>query len=139
MQQRYAVVVLALVAFFSNIFFISPAGACPSPTAGKAQPEFVRSTPQAELLRRSETGDADAQYWLARWYLEDQRSEINYAEAARWHRRSAEQGCAAAQYALGALYAKGLGVAEDATQVAVWYRAAAEQGWPAAENGLGYL
>ena len=46
MQQEFAVAVLAVIAFFFNFFLVAPASACPSPAAGKAQPEFNPTTPQ---------------------------------------------------------------------------------------------
>jgi TPR repeat protein len=52
----------------------------------------------------------------------------DYAEGAKWFRKSAEQGHAGAQYFLGAMYEFGFGVTQDDGEAAKWYRKAAEQG-----------
>jgi TPR repeat protein len=63
----------------------------------------------------------------------------DYAEAAKWFRKSAEHGSARAQYDMGILYSQGRGVPQDYKEAAQWYRKAADQGMPQAEYNLGLL
>ena len=51
-----------------------------------------------------------------------------YAEAAKWYRRSAEQGNADAQYAFGRLYENGTGVDQDHVEAYKWFNLAADKG-----------
>ena len=63
----------------------------------------------------------------------------DYAEAAKWYRKSAEQGNPQAQYSLGTLYEGGFGVEQSAEEAERWYRKAAEQGDADATRALDTL
>jgi DNA-directed RNA polymerase subunit RPC12/RpoP len=60
----------------------------------------------------------------------------DYAEAAKWYRKSAEQGFAGAQFGLGLCYQNGLGVSQDSGEAMKWLRSAADQGHGDARDAL---
>ena len=82
-----------------------------------------------EMLRRAESGDAEAQSNLGRKYLNGDGVAQNYQEAMQWLRLAAEQGDASAQSNLGVMYQRGEGVAQSDQEAVKWYRLAAEQGY----------
>src|ERR1051326_1417271 len=61
--------------------------------------------------RTAESGDARAQYLLARSY--ENAAKQNYAQAAKWYRKAAEQNYAPAQYGLGRWNGTEQGMGED--------------------------
>ncbi len=63
----------------------------------------------------------------------------DYAEAAKWYRKSAEQGNAVAQRKLGSMYEVGVGVRQDFGEAVKWYRKSAEQGNAIAQRNLGHM
>ena len=84
----------------------------------------------------SETGDASAQYKLAKHY----RLTRDYTKATYWLHEAAKKGYAKAQYMLGGMYQLGnYGVSKDAAKAAEWYQKAAEQGNVDAQYYLGIL
>ena len=96
--------------------------------------------PAADVVPRLEAdatqGDADAQGTLGVLYYEGLGVPQDFAEAARWFRKSAAQGLAMSQYNLGYLYEQGRGVPQDPAEAAKWYRKAANQGNTAAQWAL---
>ena len=74
---------------------------------------------------KAEKGDATAQFNLGLMYMNDLGVEKDYAEAAKWYRKSAEQGNANAQNILGIMYEKGNGVEKDYVEALKWYNKAA--------------
>jgi TPR repeat protein len=95
--------------------------------------------PQAPIAcARREQGVAYAQDRLALMYRQGRGGlPQDYAEAAKWVRKSAEQGDAIAQAYLGTLYLQGVGVAHDYAEAANWLRKAANQGDAPAQWWLG--
>jgi len=91
------------------------------PTAGatKGVPDHI-----ADLIRKAEEGNVDAQFDLARMYLMGEAIPLDYKEAFRWYRASAVQGNSRAQGSLGAMYQKGLGLPQDYIQAHMWYNLA---------------
>ena len=85
-------------------------------------------------------GDALAQSYLGRMYLNGQGVPKNDSQAVDWFRKAAKQGDPLAQYYLGLMYynEKG-GVPRDYSQAAGLYRKAAEQGLPDAQFYLGVM
>ena len=83
-----------------------------------AQPPAGRPS----LRERATAGDAEAQFTLGKNY-EGGRSGLkkDYAEAARWYRRSADQGNVYAQASLGILYHSGKGLPHDDVQAETWF------------------
>jgi len=111
-----------------------------------AVPAFAAESgtiPAADLISRLQAdarqGDADAQGTLGVLYYEGRSVHQDFAEAARWFRKSADQGLAISQYNLGYLYEQGQGVPQDLVEAAKWYRKAADQGNTDAQWALGDL
>ena len=95
-----------------------------------AQTPVSVSTPT--LAQRAESGDAQAQFELARAYEDGKGVSQDDARAAEWFRKSAEQGNAQAQNSLGVMYAQCRGVNCDRQEAVRWYKKAARQGLPEA-------
>ena len=87
----------------------------------------------AMLRRAAEGGWALAQETLGRWL----RGRKQWAESARWYRRSAEQGSPKAQYGLGLAHYRGRGVARDRTRAFELMLQSARSGYVIAEYGVG--
>jgi TPR repeat protein len=60
----------------------------------------------------------------------------DYAEAAKWLRKSADQGNPTAQCDLGICYFKGDGVQKDRDEAVKWLRKSADQGNARAKKAL---
>lgn len=83
----------------------------------------------AQLLQAAGTGNAQAQFELARAYEDGKGVTQDDARAVEWFRKSAEQGNAQAQNSLGVMYALGRGVPRDREEAVRWYKKAAKQGF----------
>lgn len=92
-----------------------------------------------EINARAESGDAAAEYDLARIYYEGRGVREDSAAALDWYRKSAEQGYAKAEFALGDLYFQGKGVPRNIDEAVRWTQKAADQGYAKAQSGLGYM
>jgi TPR repeat protein len=90
------------------------------------------------IQSRAASGDADAQFQLALYLLQNSHP-TDYASILTLVRASTSQGYAPAQCLLGYLYQEGLGVPRDYAKAAENYRAAALQGYTTAENNLANL
>lgn len=85
------------------------------------------------------SGDAAAQYWLAKHYYWGRAGlPLNYTEAVRYNRMAAQQGHAEALQFMGILYAKGHGVEPNAEAGLDFSTRAANKGNLAAHNTIGY-
>ena len=83
----------------------------------------------SETLRVSaNTGDANAQFEVARRYTIGQGVAQDLKLAAAWYQKAAKQDLAPAQYRLGKLYERGLGVPKDINSALSWYQTAAGHG-----------
>lgn len=71
----------------------------------KSEPE----PPPADLVRRAEAGDAEAQYQAGGHYMRQNRWDL----AVPWYEKAAAQGHSKAQNNLGVAYSEGRGVAVD--------------------------
>jgi uncharacterized protein len=91
----------------------------------------------AELRKKAEAGNADAQTSLGVRYNIGKGVSKDYKEAVKWFRKAAEQGHAKAQAHLGWRYKYGGGVPQDDKEAVKWFRKAAEQGYPNAQYFLG--
>ncbi len=89
-----------------------------------------------EIKKYAEKGDVEAQYQLARIYLEGKGIPQNYHTAFHWFYKVAEKGHIKAQYNLGRLYAEGKGAAKNIPEAIRWFKKAAEAGLPAAYDAL---
>lgn len=81
----------------------------------------------AELTRKAEGGNGEAQFQLGLAYDDGNGVPQDPELAAKWYRKSAEQGNASAQNNLGVLYRQGQGVPEDKKEAARWFTQAAQQ------------
>ncbi|WP_109315779.1 peptidoglycan-binding protein [Pseudovibrio ascidiaceicola] len=92
-----------------------------------------------DLRTAAATGEAAAQFEVARRYTEGNLVPANLGAAADWYRKAAAQGLAPAQYRLGSFYEKGRGVEKDLAQARDWYSLAAAQGNIKAMHNLAVL
>lgn len=95
--------------------------------------------PDQGIQSAAESGDAAAQYSLARMYEDGKGVSQDDASALRWYRKSATQGNPDAQYRLGRMYEEGKGTSHDYSFAIRWYRKAAGQGHSEAEYSLGRM
>jgi TPR repeat protein len=120
-----------------------PAASAAKPEKPAKEPEASAAPPEpeeiADLRRRAEGSDAQAQFDLGRKYETGQGIEKDKREAVAWYRKAAEQGHARAQFHLGVMYEHGRGVAKDEREAVAWYRKAAEQGYARAQFNLGVM
>lgn len=97
----------------------------------------------AGLLKRAESGDADAQYAVGAYYFGrirmGDRGSATTRLAAEWLGKSAAQGSANALVALAYIYEKGGGVRQDPEQARAYYRMAADKGSTYAMRRLGEM
>ncbi len=92
-----------------------------------------------DLRKAAATGEAAAQFEVARRYTEGNLVPADLGAAADWYRKAAAQGLAPAQYRLGSFYEKGRGVEKDLAQARDWYSLAAAQGNIKAMHNLAVL
>ena len=76
---------------------------------GKLFAKSEAEPPPADLVRRAEAGDAEAQYQAGGHYMRQNRWDL----AVPWYEKAAAQGHAKAQNNLGVAYAEGRGVPAD--------------------------
>lgn len=91
---------------------------------------------KAMTLFKKISYNAVAAYYIGEMYYVGEGVARNYAEAAKWFRKSAGQGDADAQYNLGYMYETGKGVARNYAEAVRWYRKSAEQGDVLAKDAL---
>ncbi len=92
----------------------------------------------SELIRKAESGDAEAQYRLGENYTYGIKEfPKNYEEAARWFLKAAEQGHAEAQEKIGCFYMWGNGVPKDRDKAESWLLKSVAQGYDGAYFSLG--
>ncbi|WP_052693136.1 relaxase/mobilization nuclease domain-containing protein, partial [Desulfosporosinus sp. I2] len=84
-------------------------------------------------------GNVNAQYLLAKIYLEADSALENVERALEWLRKAAENGNAQAQYALGKLYRDGNHVEKDIVKAVALFKLSAEQENQFAQYALGKL
>lgn len=118
---------LAITCFFIVIGLLSIAQQ-PAQSSAQSKPTALSPTPIAELQQRAATGDAQAQFELARAYEDGRDVRQDDAKAVEWFRKSADQGDAQAENSLGVMYALGRGVTRDREEAVRWYKMAARQG-----------
>jgi len=78
---------------------------------------------------KAEAGNAEAQFELGSYYL-DQGTSESYSNGVTWFHKAAEQNYPKAQSALGVCYLRGQGVAPDISEAAEWLTKAEGQGDP---------
>ena len=80
------------------------------------------------LGKASDLGNANAQYWLAKMYVEGLGVKRSSAKAAQWMKSSAEQQQTNAQAEYGWMLAEGRGVSKDQGLAIKYWRPAAVAG-----------
>lgn len=91
------------------------------------------------MERAARLGHAEAQYRVAKAFVDDERRYLVEDAALKYLERAAKSGHAAAQAELGLLYEDGRIVARDTVEAAAWYRKAAAAGDALALNNLAAL
>lgn len=91
------------------------------------------------LKKLAKSGNAEAQFQLAKCYQNGTGVKKNTSVAASWLNKSAEGGFVPAYYALGQRNEKGIDITPNQEQAAKWYRKAAEQGHADAQFRLGLM
>ena len=107
-----------------------------------AQKGTEAETPEkklADLVKRAERGDANAQSALGLMYYKGDGVPKDAAKAAEWFQKAAAQGHAKAQLNLGVIYVKGEGVPKDAAKAVDWWQKAAAQDNADAQINLGRI
>jgi uncharacterized protein len=90
-----------------------------------------------ELTPLAEHGNAGAQVFLGKLYMQGRGAPKDIIQAIKWFQAAAEQGNAEGQFFLGGLYLMGGPVAKDVSQGLNWLELSADQGLPDAEVLLG--
>lgn len=88
------------------------------------------------LLQKAKDGDADAQYDLGYYYLQNQWMQQDYRQAMEWLMKAANQGHLDAMYQVGMIYHLGLGVASNREQAVAWLTKAGLEGHDEARKQL---
>ncbi|HBV88463.1 MAG TPA: hypothetical protein DEF42_17910 [Desulfosporosinus sp.] len=91
------------------------------------------------LERSAKLGNSNAQYLLAKIYLEANSGLENVERALEWLGKAAENGNAQAQYALGKLYRDGNHVEKDIVKAVALFKLSVEQENQFAQYALGKL
>src|SRR4030065_676346 len=122
------------------LMFIAAVGAC----SESSQPSKQEAAPSpenrlAELQKKADAGDADAQFKLGLIYGKGDGVPKDAAKAAEWMQKAAAQGNADAQLRLGKMYYIGEGVPKDAAKAVEWYQKAAAQGNAVGQYSLGWM
>ena len=97
----------------------------------------VRVPYSPELVKKAESGDAEAQCSLGWCYKHGKGVVKDGKEAVKWYSKAAEQGNSNGQNCLGWCYANGLGVVKDEKEAVKWYTKSAKQGNVDAKINLG--
>ena len=106
-------------------------------TQDDTAPMGDRDEAAAQLIRKAESGDPDAQYLVGRLYRDGPVLIPDSVEAGDWFDQSARQGVVAAQYALGRLYLTDDAEVYDAELGIQWLEYAAHHGSDRAAYRLG--
>ncbi|KAG0272571.1 hypothetical protein BGZ95_011679 [Linnemannia exigua] len=92
-----------------------------------------------ETMRKAESGDKDAQFFLGHKYYHAQGVPQDYQTAMDWFFKAADQGHICARHEVGWLYHHGHGVPQDYSLAMDWYLKAAKQGHAPAQSNIGDL
>ena len=106
-------------------------------TQDDTAPMGDRDEAAAQLIRKAESGDPDAQYLVGKLYRDGPVLIPDNVEAQYWFDQSARQGHVPAQYALGKLYLTDDAEVHDAELGIQWLEYAAHHGSDCAAYRLG--
>jgi hypothetical protein len=91
----------------------------------------------ADIRRKADAGDANAQFHMAQAYLLGNNVAKDPAQGLAWLRKSADQGYFGAEYALAYMYLNGAEkLPKDQHEAAKWFRKAAVQQNKASQDKL---
>lgn len=93
----------------------------------------------ADLVKRAEGGDRNAEYDVAVSYLHGYGVAKSEVDAQKWLERAAVHGNLAAKYEFGVALRDGRGAVQDYVGAAKWIRRAAEDGHVQAQLALGNM
>jgi hypothetical protein len=134
--MRYHLVVACLLSL--GVLLVGCDKAAPPNAAQKSAEAETPERKLADLLKRAEQGDAEAQDQLGVMYDKGEGVPKDAAKAVEWYQKAAAQGNAWAQVHLGWAYESGGGVAKDDAKAVEWYHKAAVLGQTNAESALGW-
>ena len=103
------------------------------------EPAALASGQFAEILKRAEKSDPDAEHEVAAMYAHGYGVTKNEAEARKWLERAAQHGNVSAEYEFGIALRDGRGAVQDYARAIGWIRSAAESGHGPAEFALGVM
>ncbi len=89
--------------------------------------EMVQQAPEgavADLRRKAESGNVDAQYQLAKIYDTGALVDVDRSKALEWYRRAADNGHGHSQLMVGYFYCRGIEVEMDTEMANAWIRRA---------------
>jgi hypothetical protein len=93
----------------------------------------------ADLSKRADSSDPNAEYELARMYAAGDDVPRNAQSEAEWLKRAAEHGNVQAQYEYGIALRDGRGTVQDHVSARKWIQLAAEAGIGSAQLALGNM
>ena len=134
---------IALPVLLSAIIFGLAGCSDPSTSTNKeVAPNAKQENPPsiAELQKRAEAGEAEAQFKLAKKYRNGKDIGKDVTKALAWFEKAAAQGHAKAQASLGKMYLDGEGLVVDGNKAVEWLGKAASHGlgWAHAVLGNAY-
>lgn len=121
-------------------FFLLLLGCDKTPSTPEPQQSAENETPEkkaADLIKRAEKGDAQAQGALGRIYFIGEGVPKDTAKAFEWFLKAAEQGDALMQCVVGNMYYSGTEVPKDDAKAFEWFQKAAAQGDAEGQDSLG--
>lgn len=92
-----------------------------------------------ELVKKAESGQAEAQTALGIKYAEGDGVDKDFDKARKWFERAGNNNYADAEYNLSVMYRNGDGVAKDINRALFWLKKAANHGHSAARYNLGII
>ena len=113
----------AISAFIAILCSLSIVGCSKEHQADGTSQQSVQT-----LTAQAESGDANAQFELAKRYAAGDGVDLNLEAAFTWFKKSAEQNNVPAMVELAKIYYTGAGVTEDDGLSDMWWRKAADAG-----------
>lgn len=101
--------------------------------AGNHRAALGQFTPLAE------NGNAVAQFYLGKIYMQGLGAKPDYNKALLWTRKAAQQRNSDAEHFLGFMHYYGMGVAQSYKEAMSWYRKASNSGNVKAQSSLGMM
>lgn len=87
----------------------------------------------------AENGNAVAQFYMGKIYMQGIGSRPDYNKALLWARKAAQQRNSDAEHFIGFMHYYGMGVSQSYKEAMSWYRKAADSGNVKAQSSLGMM